>query len=115
MVCACVRQAREEIYRLGIFWVAHVDDGDAVRKSVADIGVAAVDYDLHAVAAPALIGMTEKFDISAGNSIHRLGPPKGVLRTLVARVSDSRRLVSRFRSSHALSAALTRTSESKGH
>jgi hypothetical protein len=37
---------------------------------VADIGIAAVDHDLNAVAAPALIGMTEKFDISAGNGIH---------------------------------------------
>jgi len=37
---------------------------------MADISVAAVYHDLHAVAAAALIGVAEKFDVAAGNGGH---------------------------------------------
>jgi hypothetical protein len=44
-------------------WCAHVDHGDAVGKAVADIGVAAIDHDLDAVAAAALVAVAEEFDV----------------------------------------------------
>jgi hypothetical protein len=53
--------------------VAHVDDADAVRIAVADIGVAAMHHDLDAIAAPALVGVADELDISGRYHIHR--PP----------------------------------------
>ena len=40
----------EEIDRARVARVAHIDDGKAVAEHVADIGVALVHHDLHAVA-----------------------------------------------------------------
>ena len=40
-----------------VLWIAHVDDGDAVRIAVPDIGIATMHHDLDAVAAPALVGV----------------------------------------------------------
>jgi hypothetical protein len=44
--------------------VAHIDDGDAVRIAVTDIGVAAMHHDLHAVAAPTLVAVADETDIA---------------------------------------------------
>src|ERR1700689_2223989 len=61
---ARVRRTGDEIHRLRIFRIAHIDDGDAVGKTMADIGETAVDHDLHAVAAAALVAMTEEFYVT---------------------------------------------------
>src|SRR4029450_7841410 len=45
---------RQVVDRLGVAGVADVDDGHAAREHVADVGVAAADHDLDAVAAAAL-------------------------------------------------------------
>jgi hypothetical protein len=50
--------------------VAHIDDADAVRIAVADIGVAAMHHDLNAVATPALVGVTDELDVAGRHRIH---------------------------------------------
>src|SRR5262245_27078716 len=60
----------------GMARVAHVQDGDAVAERVADVGVAAMDHDLDAVAAPALVGMADEPDVARGRGVHdRFAPP----------------------------------------
>src|SRR5580698_3803323 len=49
-----VWRARQKIDRLRVLRVAHIDDGDAVGKAVADIGKALIDHDLHAITAAML-------------------------------------------------------------
>jgi hypothetical protein len=50
----------EIIYGTRVLRIAHVDDRKAFREHVADIGVAAMNHDLHAVGPPALIGMADE-------------------------------------------------------
>src|SRR3984893_10032425 len=50
--------------------IAHVQDSDAVRIAVADIGIAAVHHDLDAVTAPALVGVANELDVAGCYRIH---------------------------------------------
>jgi len=70
MMGARIRRAGQEIDRFWLLRIAHVDNGNAVGKTVADIGKAALDHDLHAIAAAALVGMAEKLDVMAGDGGH---------------------------------------------
>ena len=47
-----------------IFRVADVDDGKAAAEDMADIGMAAMDHDLYAVAAAALVAVPEEPDVT---------------------------------------------------
>ena len=58
------RRAGDEVDHLRVLRVAHVDGGDAVAEAVADVGVAAMHHDLHAVAAAAEVGMADEFDVA---------------------------------------------------
>src|SRR5437870_13915438 len=53
--------------------VAHVGDREAVRKHVPDKGMALMDHDLYAVAAPLLIAVPDKLDVARGNRGHGTG------------------------------------------
>src|SRR5579864_3838860 len=70
MNCAGVGWTGEKGDMRRMLWVAHVDDADAVRKAVADIGIAAVHHDLDAVAAPALVGASDELDVARCYSSH---------------------------------------------
>ena len=54
---------RQEIDRLRIARVAHVGDHDASAHACTNVCVTARDHDLDAVAAAALVGVAEEFDI----------------------------------------------------
>ena len=41
---------------------------------MADIGVAAIDHDLDAVAAATLVAVAEEFDVMAGDGVHNFSP-----------------------------------------
>src|SRR5439155_4090939 len=60
---ARARQAGDEVDDLGVLRIADVDGGDAVAEAMADIGIAAMHHDLHAVAAPAEVGVADEFDV----------------------------------------------------
>ena len=45
-----------------------------LRKAVADIGEAAIDHDLHAVAAAALVAVAEEFDVVRRDGVHDYAP-----------------------------------------
>src|SRR5262245_29904206 len=77
---ARIRRAGQEVHRLGIFSIADVDHGDAVGKAVTDIGEAAIDHHLYAVAATALVAMTDIFHIPAGDSVHWTASPASLNR-----------------------------------
>jgi len=93
---ARVRRAGQEVYRLGIFGIADVDHGDAVGKPVTDIGEAAIDHHLHAVAATALVAMVDIFHIPVGDSSHGQHLPRhsivNVMAGLVPAISLRRAL-----------------------
>ena len=55
---------RDVIDRLRIARIAHVDDAEALREHVADIGEAALDHDLHAVRPAALVGISEQAHVA---------------------------------------------------
>ncbi|MGC2123965.1 MAG: hypothetical protein WA652_14035, partial [Xanthobacteraceae bacterium] len=59
-----IRWRRYERDRLWLFWIAHIDDGEAAAEDVTDIGRAAVDHDLDAIALATLIAMSEESDIA---------------------------------------------------
>ena len=40
--------------------IAHIDDAEALREHMADVGEASVDHELHAVSAAALIAMSDQ-------------------------------------------------------
>ena len=84
---ACIRRAGEEIHRFGMLGIAHVDNGDAVGETMADIGVAAIDHHLNAVSAAALVGVAHKFDVPAGNGSHRTGSLLTFMVTVMAGTS----------------------------
>src|SRR5262249_4043738 len=65
-----VGRAGEEGHRLRALGIAHVDDRDAVREAMADIGIAAVDHDLNAVATAALVAVGEEADVARGDGGH---------------------------------------------
>lgn len=60
-----------EIENLRVPGIADVDRGDAVAEPMADIGEAAMDHDLHAVAAPTKIRMADELDALGCHGIHR--------------------------------------------
>ena len=68
---AGIGRTGEEIDGLRVLRIAHVDDGDAVAEAVADIGVAAMHHDLHAVAAAALVAVADELDVAGRHGIHR--------------------------------------------
>ena len=70
MVGACVRRTGQEIDRLRMLRVAHIDNGNAVAEAMSDIGKAPVHHDLHAVAAAALVAVADELDFTGRNSIH---------------------------------------------
>ena len=72
---AGVGWAGQERDRLRVLQIAHVEDGDAVRIAVANIGIAAMHHDLDAVAASALVGVADELDVARRYSIHGLPPP----------------------------------------
>jgi len=55
-----IRRRGDVVHRARIFGVAHVNDRKPLREHVADIGVAAMHHDLHAVGAAALIAVTDQ-------------------------------------------------------
>jgi len=57
---------------LRVLQIAHVEDGDAVRIAVTDIGIAAMHHDLDAVAASALVGVANELDVAGCYRIHGL-------------------------------------------
>src|SRR5271166_1483253 len=65
-----VRGAGQEGDGPRVFRVAHVDNADAVRISVADIGIAAMDHDLNTVAAPTLVGVADELDVAGRYRSH---------------------------------------------
>ena len=69
---ASIGWAGQERDGLGVFQIAHVDDGDAVGVAVADIGIAAMHHDLDAVAASALVGVANELDVAGCYRIHGL-------------------------------------------
>src|SRR6516162_5676482 len=71
---AGVGRAGQERDRPRVLQIAHVEDGDAVRIAVADIGIAAMHHDLDAVAAPALVGVADELYIARRYRIHGLPP-----------------------------------------
>ena len=72
---------RREIHRLRVARVAHVGDHDAAADPRADIGVAACDHDLHAVAPAALVGVADEFDVPCA-----FGDDHGLLPSLFGRL-----------------------------
>src|SRR5260221_2312396 len=72
---ASSRRAGDEVDHLRILRVAHVDGGDAVAEAVADVGVAAMHHDLHAVALATEIAMADEFDVLCCNRAHGESPP----------------------------------------
>src|SRR5260370_41703928 len=65
-----VRRAGQEVDGLGMLGIPHVYHGDAHAEGIADIGVAAVHHDLDTVGVPALVGMTDEFNVSRGVRLH---------------------------------------------
>ena len=61
-----VRRRGDVFHDLRVARVAHVDDGEALREDVPDIGVAAMHHDLHAVAAAALIAVADEAHVVGG-------------------------------------------------
>ncbi len=55
---------RREVHRLRIAGVAHVGDHHATADAGADVGVAAIDHDLDAVASAALVGVPDERDVA---------------------------------------------------
>jgi hypothetical protein len=54
-------------YMVHCFWIsgiANVDDAEAFREHVADIGEPAIYHQLHAVCAPTLVAMADKAHVS---------------------------------------------------
>ena len=64
----------DEVPHLRIFWVAHVDRGDAVAEPVAHIGEAAMHHDLDAVAAPAHVRVADELDVARCDGVHVTSP-----------------------------------------
>ena len=67
---AGVGRARHEGNGSRVLRVAHIDDADAIRIAMADIGVAAMHHDLDAVAAPTLVGVADELDVAGRDRIH---------------------------------------------
>src|SRR5437870_230132 len=61
---------RSEAVDRRVLCSANVDRGDAVAEAMPDIGVAAMDHDLNAVAAAALVRMADDFDLAGCNGVH---------------------------------------------
>src|SRR5580704_7735796 len=57
-----------------VLQIAHVDDADAVRIAVADIGIASMHHDLDAIATPALVGVADELDVAECHRIHGSPP-----------------------------------------
>src|SRR5262249_61856592 len=66
----------DEVDGLRVLRIAHVDDGDAVAEAEAHIGIATMHHDLHAVAAPALVAVTDELDVARRDSNHFRIPPE---------------------------------------
>src|SRR5713101_4979215 len=67
---AGIRRAGHEGDGPRVLQIAHVDDADAVRIAVADIGIASMHHNLDAVATPALVGVADELDIAGCHRIH---------------------------------------------
>jgi hypothetical protein len=67
---AGVGRARHEGNGSRVLRVAHIDDADAIRIAMADIGVAAMHHDLDAVAAATLVGVADELDVAGRDRIH---------------------------------------------
>ena len=61
---ARVGRTGDEVDDLWMPGIAHVQDRDAVAERVADVGIAAMDHDLDAVAAAAQVRMTDEADVA---------------------------------------------------
>ena len=59
---ARARRAGDEVDDLRVLRVAHIEGGDAVAVAVADVGVAAMHHDLHAVAVAAHVRVADELD-----------------------------------------------------
>jgi hypothetical protein len=59
-----VRRVLDVIHGLRLGRIAHVDDAEAARADMADIGVAALHHDLLTVAAAVLIGMADQAHVA---------------------------------------------------
>ena len=66
---------RHEIRRLRIARIAHIRNHHAPTDAGADIGITAIDHDLHAVATATLVGIADEIDIAcAFGDNHRSNP-----------------------------------------
>ena len=59
-------RAGDEIDHLGVLCIAHVDGGGTAAEPVADVGVAAMHHDLHAIATAGEVRMADELDTPAG-------------------------------------------------
>jgi hypothetical protein len=60
----------DEVRDLRVLRVAHVQRGNAVAEAVTDVRVAAMDHDLHAVAAAAHVGVADELDALGRDGFH---------------------------------------------
>jgi hypothetical protein len=68
-----VRRRGEVIHGARVLGVAHVDDAEAFGEHVANIGVAAMHHDLHAVGSAALVAMAEDAHVARIVGLRQLG------------------------------------------
>jgi hypothetical protein len=61
---AGVRRRRDKTIGLRVLGIAHVNDGETVRKHVTDIGMALVHHDLHAVAMAVELVIADEVDVT---------------------------------------------------
>src|SRR5438132_14197660 len=74
-----IRRARNEIDGFRVLRIPDVHDRDAVAERLAEVRVAAMEHDLHAVAAAGLIGVPDERDVAGGDCVHdrRLASRRG--------------------------------------
>ena len=58
------RRRRQVVHRARALGVAHIDNAEALGEHVADIGVAAMHHDLHAVGPATLVGMADNAHVA---------------------------------------------------
>src|SRR2546422_9149947 len=67
---AGVGRARDEVDHPRSLRISNVHDRDAVAEGVTDVGVAAMDHDLNAVAAASLVRMTHEREVARCDGRH---------------------------------------------
>src|SRR5438093_5653407 len=65
-----VGRAGKKVDEARMLRIADVEDRDAVAERLAEVGVAAMDHDLHAVTAAGLVGVTHEGDVAGCDALH---------------------------------------------